>query len=445
MESEFFVNGKVSRIFMKFAFPAVLTSLLMISTYLVDGILIGQFIGFEGLAAFNLVFPVFVFLAGIGITVAAGGSALIGKYLGQNKIKEANQVFNLAIILSIIFSVILSGVVLFFADEITRMLGATDLLFESTQEYFSTLSVFFILFLMGTSLQFFIRNEGNSTYPVKTTLVSVVLNIPLTYLFLGVWDMGLGGAALASGISLIPSTILLIVYFLKKKSIMSYDVPSFNFSLIKKILFNGSSEGLSEISSSVVMLVFNLILIQHLGEIGIAAFAIISLTSLIVLMIYVGLSMALQPMVSYNYGANMNKRVKNTLKIAIKIAIIIGIAFYLTVFLFGGYFIELFSAGDEQLTSIAFDSIRVYGLSYIFLGVNMLSAAYLTALHKPKMSLLISMSYNFIFVITGLLAFPQLFGESGIWWAVPFANVATIFISLYFVKQSNRRLIENTF
>jgi Na+-driven multidrug efflux pump len=191
-------------------------------------------------------------------------------------------------------------------------------------------------------------------------------------------------------------------------------------------------------------LTFNLILIQHLGEIGIAAFAIVSLTSLIMIMICAGLAMTLQPMVSYNFGANKIKRVKDTLKISIKLGVLIGVVFYLLIFIFGDYFIELFSGDDEELTSLAFDAIRVYGFSYIFLGINYLSSGYLTALQKPKTSLVISMSYNLIFVLIGLMAFSHFFSTPGIWWAVPFANIVTVFISLYFIKRTNKEMLEST-
>ena len=444
MTDELFANDKVSSVFIKLAIPSILVLLLMISTFLIDGILIGQFIGLEGLAAFNLVYPMFSLLIAIAIVIATGGSAIVGKYLGQKKIKEANQVFNLALILAVIFSIVLSATTLFFADDITRFLGATDLLFEPTKEYFSTLAVFFILFIIGLVFQHFIRNEGNFIYPIIATAVSVGINIPLTYVFLGVLGWSLWAAALGTGISMIPSTILLIVYFLRKQSIMSYSRPIFDFSVIKKILYNGSSDGLSEISAGIVVLTFNLILVRHLGEIGIAAFAIISLTSLIMIMICAGLAMTLQPMVSYNFGANKIKQVKDTLKISIKLGIVIGVVFYLSVFLFGKYFIELFSGDDEQLTSLAFDAIRVYGFSYIFLGINYLSSGYLTALQKPKTSLIISMSYNLIFVLVGLIAFSHFFSTPRIWWAVPFANIVTIFISLYFVKRTNKTMFENT-
>ena len=444
MSNELFANGKVSMIFIKFAIPSILVLLLTISTFLIDGILIGQFIGLEGLAAFNLVYPVFSVLIATAIVIATGGSAIVGKYLGQNKIKDANQVFNLALILAVIFSIILSIVTIFFAEDITRFLGATDLLFESTKEYFSTLAVFFTLFIVGLVLQYFIRNESNFIYPIIATMISVGINIPLTYVFLGILGWSLGAAALGTGISMIPSTIFLIVYFLRKQSIMSYGKPLLDFSVIKKILYNGSSDGLSEISAGIIVLTFNLILIQHLGEIGIAAFAIISLTSLIMIMICAGLAMTLQPMVSYNFGANKIKRVKDTLKISIKIGILVGVVFYLSVFIFGDYFIELFSGDDEELTSLAFDAIRVYGFSYIFLGINYLSSGYLTALQKPKTSLIISMSYNLIFVLIGLMAFSHFFSTPGIWWAVPFANIVTVFISLYFVKRTNKVMFEST-
>ena len=295
MADELFADGKVSRNFIKLAIPSVMVLLLTISTFLIDGILIGQFVGIEGLAAFNLIYPMFSVLISMAIVIATGSSAIVGKYLGQNKVDSANQVFNLALILAVIFSIVLSAITLAFADEITRLLGATDVLFEPTQEYLHMLAVFFILFIVGLVFQHFIRNEGNFIYPIIVTIVSVGINIPLTYVFLGVWDWSIGAAALGTGISMIPSTVLLIVYFMRKQSVMSYGRPIFDFSIIKKILYNGSSDGLSEISAGIVVLTFNLILIQHLGEIGIAAFAIISLTSLIMIMICAGLAMTLQP------------------------------------------------------------------------------------------------------------------------------------------------------
>lgn len=429
-----FGDGSASRAFATFALPAILTGLLMISTYLIDGILIGQFIGSGGLASFNLVFPLFGLLAAIGIVISTGGSALIGKYLGENKINDANRVFNLSLVLAVGFSVVLSAVTLLFDEEIARLLGATDLLFDATREYFTVLAMFFPLFIVGICLQFFIRNEGDSTYPTKATLVSVGINIPMTYVFLGVWDMGLGAAALGSGISLLASTALLTVYFVGRKSIMYYARPSLDFTTIKKILYNGSSEGLSEFSAAVVVLFFNLILIRHLGEIGIAAFAIISLTSLVLIMINVGLSMALQPIVSYNLGAGKIRRARDTLRFSIKLAVIIGGVFYSLVFVFGAHFIGLFSAGDAELTSIASDAVRVYGLAYIFMGINYLASGYLTALQRPRASLVVSLSYNLIFVVIGLIILPPVLGATGIWWAVPLANIAAVFVSFYFVR-----------
>ncbi len=155
MTDELFANGKVSRTFIKLAVPSVLMLILMISTFLIDGILIGQFVGLKGLAAFNLVYPMFSVLIAIAIVIATGGSAIVGKYLGQNKIGKANQVFNLALVLAVIFSIVLSASTLFFADDITRFLGATDLLFEPTKEYFSTLAVFFHIVHSRTSIPAF--------------------------------------------------------------------------------------------------------------------------------------------------------------------------------------------------------------------------------------------------------------------------------------------------
>ena len=229
---------------------------------------------------------------------------------------------------------------------------------------------------------------------------------------------------------------------MRKKATLSYGKPVFDFSVIKNILYNGSSEGLSEMSMGIVVLIFNLTLIQYLGEIGVAAFAIISLTSLVMLMVGYGLSMALQPIISYQFGAKSIDRLKDTLKVAIKVAVVIGAAYYAVVFVLGDHFISLFNDGDVELTGMAYDAIRIYGISYLLIGVNMLCSAYLTALHRPKLSLIISLSFNFVFVLIGLLAFPPVIGSDGIWWALPFAHIASIFVSMYFVRRQNRELVK---
>ncbi|MGI9565563.1 MAG: MATE family efflux transporter [Nitrosopumilus sp.] len=145
-------------------------------------------------------------------------------------------------------------------------------------------------------------------------------------------------------------------------------------------------------------------------------------------------------LVSYNLGAKLTQRVSNTLKIATKISIGVGVAFYLLVLFFGDSFIRLFSNQDGQLTELTFGAIQIYGLSYIFIGINLLASGYLTALGQPKYSLIVSLSYTFVFVLIGLSIFPQFLGASGLWWAVPFANMISILISFYFIKRINKKL-----
>ncbi len=438
---DIFAHGKVSNIFIKFAIPAILANLLTMSAFFIDGILVGQLIGSEGLAAVNLVFPIFIMIGATGVVVASGSSALVGRYLGEDNKKEANNVFNLALVLCIILSVTISGSVLFFVDNITGLLGASGSLYDLTREYFSVILIFFGLILTSFVLEFFIRNVGDSIFPIKSTGIASVINMVLTYVFLTVFDMGLVGAAWATGISFTSSIILLSTYFLRKRLSLSYGKPIFKILTIKKILYNGVSESLLEFSSGVVILIFNLMLLQFIGEIGVAAFAIISFVSLMMLMVNFGFSMSLQPMVSYNYGAKMTKRVKETVKTAMVISTVAGIVFYLIVLVFGKNVVGLFSNDDAQLSAISLDALRIYGLSYIFIGINILASAYLTALGKPRLSLLVALSYSFIFAVMGLFVFPQFLGPTGIWWAIPFANMAAVFVSLYTIKHSNKKLM----
>ena len=440
MEEKTFTKGKIPKAFIRFAIPAVFANLLMISSFIVDAIFVGQFIGAKGLAAVQIVFPIFSMVVAVGLAIAAGSSTLVGKYLGEKNDKSANHVFNLAISLSVILSVTISGTVLFFADDIITLLDTTGSLYDSTKEFFSIILLFFGFIMVNFVLEFFVRNEGNSVYPLKVTGIGTVINIVLTFSFLSYFGMGLGGAALATGIATVFTTTMLAAYFLRRKTILQFGMPIFRISTIKKILYNGSSESLSEFSSAFVILIFNFMLLQYLGEVGVAAIAIISFISLSILMINVGFAMALQPMVSYNFGAKLKQRVLDILKIATKLSIGMGIVFYLLVLFFGDSFIGLFNNQDEHLTELTFDAIQIYGLSYIFIGINLLASAYLTALGQPKYSLIVSLSYTFVFVLIGLSVFPQFLGASGLWWAVPFANIISIIVSFYFIKKVNRKL-----
>ena len=272
------------------------------------------------------------------------------------------------------------------------------------------------------------------------TIVGSVLNIILDYIFVISLDMGVVGAALATGLAFAVSFIVGFVPYFSKGCILRFTSCTVDFKKIGKFFYNGSSEALTEVAVAYTTFLFNMVLLKNLGETGVAAFSIISYVTALVIAALIGISTGISPITSYNYGATNTERVIRLNRLGIQVMIGLGVLCTLIMFVFGEPLIALFAPNEPELLELTLHATKLYSLAFLINGINILASAYFTALGDAKTSACISVCRGILFITIGIIILPPLFGTSGIWLSVVFSELITLCYTLYLIKRSYRRL-----
>ncbi|MEI6857406.1 MATE family efflux transporter [Psychrilyobacter sp.] len=375
--------------------------MMVTSLYIVvDGIFIGKAMGSDGLAAVNMVEAVIALSFALNIMIATGGATIVAIKMGEKKSYEASKVFSFFVLILILVAAGISLFVLGFIEETASFLGATGTLKTMVIEYM-TIIMYFNIFFMGTYfLEIFVRTNGRPTYSMNALIIGGVLNIILDYIFIIRLGYGLKGAALATEISQTIATTILVIDFFREDSQLKFVKPNFPLSLLIKGIFNGSSEFVSEFSLGFIIFIFNLIIMREIGKVGVSAFSIINYINTVVFAILLGVSQGIQPIISYSLGADEKYVIRSIFNLAIKTVFIIGIVAFACMFIFSEKIIGIFSDNKEFLVFTT-KAAKIYSFAYFLNGINMVIAAYFTAIENPKLSAFISALRGIIFVIMG--------------------------------------------
>lgn len=430
-------EGKIAPLFRKYAIPSVISLLFVGLQTIIDGVIVGNYAGSNALASISLILPCYSFMAAMAIVVGIGCQTLISIKLGEKKHQAANDAFKSAFIFISVFSVLVCFFAYFFTAEIAILLGADKILFKDAVSYLGILIPFFPLIALLFFSDYAIKSMGKPIYSMIVMSSSVILNILLDLLFIVVFDMGTMGAGLATGLALGTGAMLNLPIMFGSKNIVSLKLGRFNWKMVKQMIYNGSSEGVTEVSAGISTLLFNLALMHYVGANGVAAFTAINYVFFIGVIIFLGISDGVIPIVSYNFGANNWDRVRQVLKLAVKSNFTIGVIIFLLLLFFGKDIIALFFRKEEmEVLSIATKGASVYAFAFLINGLNILSASYFTAIGNAKISIIISLLRGLIFIGIGIYILPQLFGIEGIWFAVPIAEILTLIASFYLVRKS---------
>lgn len=433
-------NEPIGKLFLKYSIPSII-GMLFFSIYIViDGIFVGQAVGSNGLAAINIAMPFFSIAMAISIMLSSGANTIVAIELGQGKPEQARKTFSLAFYTLMILSSSVAILTLIFLEPICRALGATDALLPMVKNYLATLCFFTPVFTTGGLLSTGIRTMGKPTYAMVCTIVGSVLNVIFDYYFVIVLGMGVFGAAFASGLAFALSFFVGFVAYLPKTSILRFTTCKVNFKKIIKFFYNGSSEALTEVAVAYSTYLFNMVLLQNMGEAGVSAFSIISYVTSLVIAILLGISTGISPITSYNYGAGNTDRVIKLNKLGIKIMSIIGVVCTASMFIFGKPLIELFAPNDPELIELTIWATKLYSMAFLINGINILGSAYFTALEDAKTSATISLLRGIVLLTVGIIILPPILGESGIWLAVFFSETITLVYTIYLFKRSYRKL-----
>lgn len=423
--------------YIKNLIPSV-TAMWVYSIYtIIDGIFVGKGVGSTALAGVNLAMPFINLIFASSIFFATGTSTLVSIHLGKKENKTANEIFSYNLLIMIIFSMILLVFTLLFIDKIAIFLGATDNTFSIVKEYLSIIVIFNVFFIVSYCLEVLTKADGFPHLAIIGVLISAVTNIILDYIFVIVLGFGVKGAAYATGISQIASCIFFGSHFLRSVSTLKLVKFKPSFHILKRIIGIGFPDGITELTSGIIILIFNQSILNVIGEEGLITYSIICYVSTLVLMTMIGATQGLQPLCSYYYGRNEISSINHLLMITFKTIAIISITIFIGCFIFAPQIIHLFLNDSE--TSLILNSISIfktYSLSFLLLGFNILASGFCVSIEKPIFATIISLSRGFVLILLSLIISILIFGGKGIWISTIISESLCLIISLTLTKKS---------
>lgn len=421
--------------FIKYCSLNVLGMLGLSCYILADTFFIANGIGSDGLTALNLAIPIYSFIHGTGLMLGIGGSTKFSIFHGQGRDKEGNLFFTYSLILGALFSIIyvLSG--LFLSNELTTMLGADSTVFDMTDTYLKIMLLFSPAFISNDVLICFIRNDGNPNLSMIGMLAGSIANIIMDYIFIYPLEMGIFGAVLATGFSPIISMLILSLHIIKKRNhfkVIKLTARSFMPRHLLNIISLGIPSLISEVSSGVVIIIFNMIILNIEGNIGVAAYGVIANISLVIVAIYTGIAQGIQPLLCNAYGTNDHKNIKAIMKYSMMTLLSLSMILYVFLFLFADPITTAFNSENNlTLQSIAVNGIKLYFTSALFVGFNIIISVFFTSVEKPVPAQIIAMLRGFIIIIPIAFLFAAMFGMVGVWLAFPATEFLVTLVALY--------------
>ncbi|WP_290384801.1 MATE family efflux transporter [Parabacteroides goldsteinii] len=431
------LTGEIPRLFMKYALPGVAGLLFLGIQSVIDGIVLGRFVGANALASVNLVLPCYSLISAFAIVMGIGGQTLVSISLGRGDKQEANNALRSVFVFLLGMSVVVSLVIFLSAGKIASFLGANEVLLPDAVHYIRALVPFFPLLCAMFFGDYIIKAMGHPLYATSVMGITVVLNIVLDLVFVAVLGWGVMGAGLATGIAFTMGACFNVPRLFSRHEVVAVQRGCYDRRLVWNAFYNGSSEGMSELSVAITVFLFNITMMRYLGESGVAAFTAINYILFIGTTVFLGISDGIIPIIGYNYGARQQERIKSILKLAARTNSLIGIGLFLLLLLFGEQVIGLFfkDHGSEAF-EIASRGVSIYCFAFLLCGLNILASSYFTAIGNAKISIIISALRGLVFVGIGILVLPAVFGIDAIWYDVPIAEICTLSVSFWLVRRS---------
>jgi Na+-driven multidrug efflux pump len=432
---ELFLNSPLGSLILKNALPAVASMLFMALYHVADAIMVGRSLGPEALASVNILYPILAFFIGLAAMIGVGGNARVAVLQGAGFTASARRVLGLVVTLGIILGLTGSLVTVLAFAPILKVLGTSGSLGSLAGQYLHTIYPFYTTMILIFILEQTVRNDGRPNLATGVMMAMALLNILLDYIFLFPLQMGINGAALATGLSQSLGALIFMGYFIRKKLRhrpgLRIGMPGGGLPALKMIAYNGSSEFLNSVAAGLTTFLFNRALLAYTGSAGVAAFAMVQYLIMFGSVIIFGISVGLQPILSYNHGAGNSKRVKDTLKISVVASTLVSAVLFVLIRWQAPLLISLFIPDHPQTALLTTGAAEIISWSLLIMPVGIIGSAFFTALEKAGQSLLIAISRGLLFTVVGLLVFPVYLGVTGIWITPLFSECVTVLITVY--------------
>lgn len=418
---------------LRYCLPSIIMMVFTSVYGVVDGFFVSNFAGKTPFAAVNFIMPILMILGCAGFMFGTGGSALIGMALGEGDNKKANNIFSLVVYSSIVCGVVLAIIGLVILRPVAKLMGAEDEMLRQCLIYGGIFLAGLPFYILQYEFQCLFATADKHKLGMYVTIIAGCTNIVLDALFVAVFPWGVAGAAVATVISQIAGGIIPLVYFLRKNdSPLRLTKCSFDGAALLKTCTNGSSELMSNISASVVGMLFNVQLMKYAGENGVAAYGVLMYVSMIFQAIFLGYTVGTAPVVSYHYGADNKDEVKNLLKKSLIIVAAVAVCMFVAGELLSWPLAKIFVGYDAELMDMTVNAFYIFSFSFLFFGFSVFGSSFFTALGDGLTSAAIAFLRTLVFQIAAVMLLPLIFGLNGIWASIVAAEIVSVAVMAVF-------------
>ena len=424
--SEHFTYGKLLR----FSFPSIMMMIVSSVYTIVDGFFVSRCVGKNAFAAINLIMPILMAIGAIGFMAGTGGSALIAKTLGEGHKDKANRYFTMITYTECIATLIVSAITFVYIRQISELLGASELIIDDCVLYGRILLASMVFFVLQNSFLSFLVTAEKPRIGFVVSVASGIMNVVLDFVLVYVLKTGLAGAAAATAAAQITGAVVPLAYFaLKKNKVLYFVKTKPDFKAIGHACANGASEMLTNLSASVVGILYNAELMRVAAENGVAAYGVIMYVSYVFNAIFFGYAISCGPIVGYHYGAKNDYELQSFLRKSLVITAVVSAAMTVTGIAFARPIAEVFVGYDRELCDMTANALRLYNIAFSMCGFNVFASAFFTGLNDGKTSAIISVLRTLIIQVAAIKIFPVLWGVDGIWLAIVAAEGVTLAVS----------------
>ena len=434
--SEHFTYKKLLR----FTLPSILMMIFSSIYGVVDGFFVSNFVGKTPFAAVNFIMPFLMILGAFGFMFGTGGCALISKTMGEGDVKRANKLFSMLIYISILCGIVIAMLGILFIRPIAAFLGAEGAMLDNCVLYGRIILIAIPAFMLQMEFQSFFIAAEKPQLGLTITIASGVTNMVLDALLVAVFPLKLVGAALATALSQVVGGLVPLIYFARKNSsLLRLTSFSFDSRALLKTCTNGSSELMSNVSMSLVGMLYNVQLMKYAGEDGVAAYGVLMYVTMIFLAIFIGYSIGTAPVIGYHYGAQNRKELKSLLKKSMLLISAVSLAMLILGELLAKPLSLLFVGYDPSLFDLTLRGFFFYSVSFLFSGIAIFGSGFFTALNNGLVSAIISFLRTLVFQIIAVIVFPLLWGIDGIWISIVTAELMAAAVTVCFLFKMRKK------
>ena len=440
MENQNAYNKPVTlRNILKFAVPTIAMSVFMSFYTMVDGLFVSNLIGTNALSAINLTAPVIQVVTAISTMLATGGSAVIMKKMGEKTPKEAREDFTFLILVNVAVGLVMTMLGYSLMETIFGSMGLSPEVAGCCTAYLSRYLLFTIPILLMNNFTLYMIASEKAALSLICSVSGGVLNIVLDYVFIGLLNMGISGAAIATGLGYSVTAVAGLFAFSRKKSLLHFTKPAFRFKVLASAAANGCSEMATALVTGIITMMFNWTMLHYVGEDGVAAVTIIMYVLMFAGSLYTGYSYGVAPMLSYYYGEKNHEKLKKLVSTSLKVIAVISLVTVAASFAAARPLVSIFARPDNPVYDLAVTGNRICTLALFFIGFNIFASGMFTALSNGVISAILAFSRSFVFMLITMLILPAIWGINGIWLATPAAELMALALSaLMFIKYRKR-------